>query len=696
MSAPLSQYYGTLGYAVELKCKLKDGEDNWNDEYSNYKKMLEPYELFIERNDSHNVRTISLYLTTTGMVRAYVACDNCMLGENVCKCEDNKLVYYPEEVLDEIYRTHYKAPLELGYKDYANSTLNYLRKCYSYTVGGYTTVTDENGNIKQVKDDSRVNDSIKMYSYRTTEKTEETFKYDKEGNARKLTPTYAYPIKEQYIQYSNLVSEYAVPVEFMINLLEITGSKDFINAFMETVGDENYVEIKLFTINNITIEESTETATRDITVTGHRDVEFKYGIYKWQKKDEIFDFWDVNGPKDNAKITIKIDYENSKVKGYLDKDTATEGIRYTVYLREISKDRDNGYFDHPDRQFGDNCDPSVYWDDIDDVFENEWVIGNPDNPLGSPVLSRKWTDTSDITITKTSTIESTKYDVGVTEVKTWYGTRKPISKIDIGYTIQNLQETEDGFNWNTIGEYTTLESHEKINAEELVSMLINAAINTEAVPQSNRSKEIEFEDGVNNDIFKKQKITYTEDMEYTENDCWNVQVNYAINKWGENKETAAFNGWYEPVKISYTDSNIEKTSKRIVLQSVLYSELDQTQPDAQGFSKFLGLLSNAYGKYSLGADFVPETSRGKIKESGGKLVEYNDLYDSTTKVANLLINGEDMLYQLLASSENTEGLVTYMKIALDIYSKGDYSVTEWNEFVNRVINKDDWIPIEQK
>ena len=98
----------------------------------------------------------------------------------------------------------------------------------------------------------------------------------------------------------------------------------------------------------------------------------------------------------------------------------------------------------------------------------------------------------------------------------------------------------------------------------------------------------------------------------------------------------------------------------------------------------------------MGADFVPETSRGKIKESGGKLVEYNDLYDSTTKVANLLINGEDMLYQLLASSKNTEGLVTYMKIALDIYSKGDYSVTEWNEFVNRVINKDDWIPIEQK
>lgn len=68
-----------------------------------------------------------------------------------------------------------------------------------------------------------------------------------------------------------------------------------------------------------------------------------------------------------------------------------------------------------------------------------------------------------------------------------------------------------------------------------------------------------------------------------------------------------------------------------------------------------------------------------LRNSDGTPKEYKDIYGDKCHPGGLLLNGEEMLYELLASSPNTEGeLVNAMKLAIYKYKNNISNVGEWD------------------
>ncbi len=89
--------------------------------------------------------------------------------------------------------------------------------------------------------------------------------------------------------------------------------------------------------------------------------------------------------------------------------------------------------------------------------------------------------------------------------------------------------------------------------------------------------------------------------------------------------------------------------------------------------EFLGLWRNATGKYKLGAEYVSESS-------GGKLVTYvipNSNRNEAPAVS--ILNNINFLLELLAQDETTQTYDTIMRYMLYIYTGKNYGVTELDE-----------------
>lgn len=59
-------------------------------------------------------------------------------------------------------------------------------------------------------------------------------------------------------------------------------------------------------------------------------------------------------------------------------------------------------------------------------------------------------------------------------------------------------------------------------------------------------------------------------------------------------------------------------------------------------------------------------------------MSYGSVYGGKSTVADLLVNGSDMLYQLLDSSAETQGLVDVMKSILNDWANGKATITDFD------------------
>ena len=113
---------------------------------------------------------------------------------------------------------------------------------------------------------------------------------------------------------------------------------------------------------------------------------------------------------------------------------------------------------------------------------------------------------------------------------------------------------------------------------------------------------------------------------------------------------------------------IEIIDESNIVQTTSNDDLDQKLKD------FLELLRNKTGK-------IP-TSKGSEggftarDDDPSIVVKYADIYDGTIPAGDLLLdNGALMLFELLESSENTQGLVNVFKYLAYLYTGTDYGVT---------------------
>lgn len=129
---------------------------------------------------------------------------------------DKTLTYCSKDTIDELAKR---------YEDIKDTSPKYASQMRDFIETIYTDGTGERGSI-----------SIPTFAVTTTTTT---YKYgsDIKGKEEKVTED---GMEYKTLNYDVVSSKYGTPVEFLIDLLEITGSQDFVNAFIAEVTKPEY------------------------------------------------------------------------------------------------------------------------------------------------------------------------------------------------------------------------------------------------------------------------------------------------------------------------------------------------------------------------------------------------------------------------------------------------------------------------
>lgn len=614
---------GLLDAEDEVRIVLKeDKKEELNEEYND---EIYPFEIVggnIEEGKGEDGR---LYLATNGIVQIKVEMDDGW----------ETIIYYDDDILTQIYEDHYIKTLNTN-KGYAESVKEYLRKCYTYEN------STEDGNM-----------GIKMYSNRDENTTTETWEYERPNAGSEsdyavinLSPETNHPIQPQPISYSGLTQEFGTPVEFMIDLLEITGSRDFVNSFIE-ISNESRIRLRLYKIGKNVTEQTIESKDREISVEGNRSYEAK-GTRRKKKSD---------GKWEKFEAPLTLIYE----------DHLDEGTRLDF---QLSKEYYGEEYEYECKIFlkGENKSLETKMLSSDEVS----FVVDPSTVT--------WGDNANVTKTTVEAKDQSRYGLAIYEVDTWYKNFKVTNKYDYEIKVESLKGTATNCKNVTIYDETGKED-EIIDVVEFIKSLQNiewitgfSGLGTQTIESSDSGKQSVF-DVLKNTDGNNKKNAFITGVGMNENICLNYQLNSVIRR-GTSDHTGANYKDYQMVKMTYTDSNIRRQIVKATYTRELYSGYENgTMQSTDNPYKFLALLCNANGEYDKYATYLP-------KQSGGKLVEYNDIYGGKTTVASLLENGEDMLYELLESSEHTQALVDVMKNIMSAYRSGDYRVSDFDDNFN--------------
>lgn len=550
--------------------ELADGEDN--------KEEMKPFDIIKGDEDKGIGKNGKKYISTNGMISITKG------GE--------QLLYYPEDALTQIYIQGYR-DAEYKKEEAYDDAKAYLKRCYTFGDNG-----------------------IKMYCF-NEHKKETTLKHingDIEKRISRESNTYADLVN---IEYYSKISQYATPIEFMVDLMELTGSKEFINSFLEMVGTENYVNLK---IKGTKVTDTTKTTTkriRQINVEGQKINSIRYKVMddNGNSLQQVVSSSEI----DSNKINIKVkEIEDKKVALYTTGDKIREDDNGNIIYEPVEKDKDgNAIY----RELNKNNNYTTEWENLDK--------SNTENKIK--------TDTSEVIETTIETTQEGKYDIVVDELSNWYATIK-----------QDNSERE------TYQYYT-------INADKK-EIEIDNPNNVEEISLNDESYS--YEKSSNIDLFETNNIM----MFDPEREVINEQFSYVVKK---PEEDYNYND-YDFSKMDFKDTNISSTTVKEIKKETYHHG---TQKMTDNTDSFLALLSNATGKFDLSESFMP-------KSSGGKVVRYDDLYNSTTGVGELLENGAEVFFTLLEESENTQGLVDIMRYVVWRYSGINYGITNFEQFSN--------------
>ena len=187
------------------------------------------------------------YISTYGIVELY---------QDGIVDDEHKMIYLPPETDDATKNKETISAVvsdaKSGSKD-ADNAKKALKRCYTIENIGETT----------------------MYAEDTT-KVKEQSSYDGESlsETRENEDSQYSKINLKYQQYSN---EYTVPVEFLVSLLNLTGSTDFIDGFSKLQYD-SYIRMGVYETGSKTqvIQEKTSKATTELkgemTSSGERNI----------------------------------------------------------------------------------------------------------------------------------------------------------------------------------------------------------------------------------------------------------------------------------------------------------------------------------------------------------------------------------------------------------------------------------------
>ena len=637
---------------------------------------------------------------------------------------EKELVYYNEDVLEKFYIEEFQANRYGGSSDYAASVWEYLTtRCYTDAPNGISMYSHSTM-AEEITEWSFESDEAKIDSFKDIFDLEDKVLSNVVINRQKISEAYLYRASEweadagrlfdldtsllrdtlntgvssllgmegvldtaqrtyemQEIKYDSLVSQYSTPIEFMIDLLNISSSKEFVNAFIDKMTKETEITLKLHKISKTVSEETTQVTKEKATVTAEAVVSAEVVGYDLAKDG----FLGLTGYQSgNYGITVKSVTLEGGTWGFWnsinvnvklsDIPSNINAFHLRITLKETGEYRDivvgKSVWDGFAAFFSCNITSDVY-------IKNAWVMDRTKTREGIGTIT-------EIT---TKVTNETKLDIAVKEAKTWYGT------ITYNNYVQEntLYESLD-YNGNRVAVATAAPNMHTRTKETKVYTKNSSNANTTFATKKlinyvwkefGSRVEKEFLDlkadnpafWITGGHFVHSLATLYSDgglQLYTDSDVDGELVNIRLTFAMENGPADWWiNRYYLPIEIKCEALDYKKGTLYQTLDNVLVIGPAQV---VENTDFFLSLLKNSTGKYDINASYDPN----------GEEVVYKTVYDSEDRVAKFFETSAEMLFELLESSPYTQGLTDVMRYTMYAYTTKDYGVTNFNyDTINR-------------
>lgn len=463
------------------------------------------------------------------------------------------------------------------------------------------------------------------------QKGNETIEYDIDADS-----IYNVGVQEINLADSIDLSKYSIPIELMIDLLNITGSGEFLETFIDYSLEQINTSVTAYSLmaEEVTYNQTKYNIASDFVIEMYDIID--YGI------TEVADF---DSGEDNFKAYYDIIYNrryegeslpNNKVTSILDyKDINYDGIEYGED-KKYSVGALAGYLKTA-------YDPSSEFS-LGDMQVTE-VIANRTN--------------------------KNKWQFMVSKIGTWYGdftytVTGPETVYSIPEKLENADENEyNNYNHTKMNEFETRSDQTKevrYIYDRLIKQVAEGTIKVDICERLN-----------SNDIYDNvMKVgNGADNRPHFDNWAMRGLVAIAQNDGGEKNANSGAGEGTDYIYCKYKKINIKKgEAYKGKIEIINENNIVQTTSNNDLETKlknFLELLRNKTGEIptSIGSEggFTAKNANPSV------VVKYGDIYDGTIPAGDLLLdNGAEMLFELLELSENTQELVNVFRYLAYLYT----------------------------
>ena len=423
------------------------------------------------------------------------------------------------------------------------------------------------------------------------------------------------------------MSQYAIPIELMMNFLDLTGSGEFLEEFIDYALSKVSASVKAYST-------TTEEVTYDLQT---------YNI----KKDFIIEMYDMRD-------VGNIDPEKDNFKAY--KEIIFDRIYNGNSIKKVT--------DIPN--FEDDIDYSDEEHGNYKVSKLSSYLKNAYNPGFGFNLG-----TMEVTEHISTIKKENSWRLVPSEITTWYGDMEYTEPtIEAIYSIpdstqEDTEEEYNNFTYKSLTEYNLVEDETK--EIRYISSKLVSDIGGESNLGTTDHKTIDSQDIYNDAMQTKPGV---DDTSHYWNWTMNGLAEIAEKDGGDghNNHIGAGSG-VDYIYSKYTRTNtkkyVEKTKSKMEILNTSNITQGSNTIEAE-LLRFLGtLLKNETGEIN-----------GGIFKKDGIAVRYDDIYYGKTPAGDLLLdNGAEMLFELLEASPNTQSIVNVFKYLAYLYTGHDYGVT---------------------
>ena len=354
-----------------------------------------------------------------------------------------ELIFYDNETLDKIYEKEYKKALKWGKTDYANSVWNYLKKCYTLQLNSAS-----GEDIEKLSEEELKESTVDMIKYTKVKDYEASIKeYGNLESAKEKeviygNTTYSQTVGEDSydkttIDYKIVASDYTIPIEFMIDLLQISQSKEFVNEFIKKVSDITNITLGLYN------KEDSELWTEELKGNINSSINYtnNYSIEVSKNNSRGTTLFDVKQEIDEEKNDIKV---TSKINNDL--------LNITVSLKSEEKE------DCTIRLYNNRKQINVVELNSENNYSYSW----------SKLLPFKYsiTDKSEFKSETMVSKNNTQFEVRVKKIETWYLRQEQEYEIEEEENSKESSETTRADGWY----FTEQNSEEVFNEDSIIDI----------------------------------------------------------------------------------------------------------------------------------------------------------------------------------------------------------------------------------